>query len=146
MWHIFWMLDIDRKDFTVRSKELRECGSVVVGGWDAVWAHVVCSRGGDAGGFNAVKWACFSWKADVVGFVTRDCRRCKEPRCCVCDLQSVKLSGWARPQLTHFGDVQLVFFFPPRVACGWLHLTHLWGWGGGGGLSQKLEEWQKHWQ
>jgi hypothetical protein len=76
----------------------------------------VCIRGGDVGGLNAVKRACFNWKADVVGFVTRDCRRCKEQSCCVCDLKLVRLSGWVPPQLTHFGGVQLGFFaFPSCV-------------------------------
>jgi len=125
VWHRFWMLDIEREDSMVRSKELRQCRSVVVGGWDAVWAHVVCSRSGDAGGLNAVKWACLNWRADVVGFVMRGCRRCKQLLCCFCDLQSVNLSGWARPQLRLFGGVQMGILHSP-VACGWSHLTHLW--------------------
>ena len=75
----------------------------------------MCSRGSDGDGLNAVKCACCNWKADV-GFMTRDCRQCKEQSYCVCDLKLVRLSGWAPPQLTHFGGLQLGFFaFPSCV-------------------------------
>ena len=41
------------KDYTVSSKDLRDCGSVAVGGGDAVWDRVVWGGGGDVLGLRA---------------------------------------------------------------------------------------------
>ena len=85
------------------------------------------------------KWACLNWTAGVVGFGRRGCLWCKKLSCCWYEGQSVKLAGWAAPQLTDFGGVPMGFL-DSRFVCRWSHLTHT------GGLPQKLDEGPKDWQ
>ena len=138
VWHSFSMSNIARMDFTVSSTELRVRESVGVVGWDAPWVHILCGLGGDVCGLKAGKRACLNWTAGVVGFAMCACSLCKKLSCWYEGL-SVKLAGWAPPQLTHFGGVP-IFFFNSRFACCWSHLTHQ------GGLPQKLDEWPEDWQ
>lgn len=137
VWHSFGMSNIARMDFMVSGTELRNWGSIGVVGWDAVWAHVLCCWSGNVGGLRAGKWACLNQKAGVVSFRRHSCCWCKFS--CWYEGQSVKLAGWAPPQLTYFGGVPRGCLHS-HVACGCSHLTHL------GDLPQKLDEWSKDWQ
>jgi hypothetical protein len=137
VWHSFGTSNIARMNFTVSSTELRDWRSIGVVGWDAVWAHVLCCWSGKVGGLKAGKWACLKWKAGVVTFGRHSCRWCRFS--CWYEGQSVKLAGWAPPQLTHFGGVPMGCLHS-RVTCGWLHLTHF------GDLPQTLDDWSKDWQ